>query len=515
MKNFKKFLREYRMSFTLAEVVIVMAILSIMMVAFAPVVTKKTSSTNDAFKTFVRTAGNYGIYYGTKKDTKPVAIGTTYTRSSIWGSAYPKLFLVGTTDHLATADAKLTPQIAFITGNKGNNLEYAAGQLIVTGGLKDTLDISEGASYGGGGAVTHNMPSYWLTLPAFATDTNSEYGIPGDYDKNISVILGGNPSKQYKYDIGTKGMTIVGGNACPNVPEDGKAGLTCIGAGAGSNFNSSTVTLDSLGDNPIFIGKNAGAGYKYAMTSALLNNSKYKTNAVFIGDGTQDISIHSIFFGSKSLGNILCDYVNGTYTSDSLDRMICQDIRIGAYNNFTVIDDKADLAYSGDNIKLAYDTTATETLIPSDERLKNVGQPFTAGLEAINKINPVNFTYKRDENKFPHVGVIAQALAPVFPNAINTNKDGYFYIRTEDMFYAAINAIKELYQMYLAHDKKLQQLTERTAVLEQQNKELQELYTDLAKRVEKLDKKKAKDVNFTPMPVYDEAEDVKPENVEE
>ena len=464
--NFKKFLRNHR-AFTLAEVVVVMAILSIMMVAFAPVVTKKTSSTGDTFRTFVRTPGNYGVYYGTTNDTKPVVIGATNTRS-LAGDATPKLFLVATTDKSSDASAKLTPQIAFITGNKGNNLEWATGQLIVTGGLENESDIGQSAT--NNNLITNMLPSYLLMQPAFA-DVNTQYGDPSD--KGISVILGGKVNGQYSYNVGKKQMTIVGGNACEGADIDGVTGLTCIGAdaarGASTIDTNATIigkdaakSISNIPAGAVFIGYNAGSGISTV------------ANGIYIGNTSESITADNIYFGNTTLAALI----------------------------------NTALA-SAEHIQLAFDITANNGFIPSDERLKNVGKPFTAGLDEINKINPVNFTYKRDKNKFPHVGVIAQALSPIFPNAISINKDGYFYIRTEDMFYAAINAIKELYQMYLAHDKKIQQLEERSAALEQQNKELQVLYLDLAKRLDKLDKKKSKDIGFTQVPVFDEIEEPK------
>ena len=55
-----------------------------------------------------------------------------------------------------------------------------------------------------------------------------------------------------------------------------------------------------------------------------------------------------------------------------------------------------------------------------------------------------HYTYKKDETKTPHVGVIAQDLQKVFPNAISKDADGYLMIRLEDMFYAVVNAVREL-----------------------------------------------------------------------
>ena len=81
---------------------------------------------------------------------------------------------------------------------------------------------------------------------------------------------------------------------------------------------------------------------------------------------------------------------------------------------------------------------------PSDRRIKNIGDKFTAGVNELSKLDFFHYTFKTDEAKTPHVGVIAQDLQKVFPDAVTKGDDGFLRIRWEDMFYAAINAIKEL-----------------------------------------------------------------------
>ncbi len=92
--------------------------------------------------------------------------------------------------------------------------------------------------------------------------------------------------------------------------------------------------------------------------------------------------------------------------------------------------------------------------IPSDRRLKNVGDKYEYGLDKVFKIQPYNYTFKKDKNKSPRVGVMAQDLQKIFPDAVEKDDNsGYLYIRTEDMFYAMINSIKQL-------DKIVQKITE-------------------------------------------------------
>ena len=105
-------------------------------------------------------------------------------------------------------------------------------------------------------------------------------------------------------------------------------------------------------------------------------------------------------------------------------------------------------------------------IILSDRRLKYVGKEFTSGLDKIRQLKVFNYTFKKDEKKTPHVGVIAQDLQKVFPDAVKKGADGFLQIRFEDMFYAVINAIKELDAKVAAQDKKIKELEARIERLE-------------------------------------------------
>ena len=114
--------------------------------------------------------------------------------------------------------------------------------------------------------------------------------------------------------------------------------------------------------------------------------------------------------------------------------------------------------------------------IQSDARLKNIAGDNTAGLAEINKIEVKNYTYKKDEKKTPHVGVIAQQLQKIFPNAVTKGDDGYLRIRTEDIFYAMVNSIKELCAKLQDLTAKVVGLDKRITELEAQNKMLQTIF---------------------------------------
>ena len=114
----------------------------------------------------------------------------------------------------------------------------------------------------------------------------------------------------------------------------------------------------------------------------------------------------------------------------------------------------------------------------SDRRLKNVGKPFVGGLEQIKKLEIFNYTFKQDKTNTPQVGVMAQDLQKVFPNSVFKGDDGFFRIKMDEMFYAIINAIKEL-------DAKVTYLMDR----EKKINELQNQVNTLEKRLTALEKK--------------------------
>lgn len=87
---------------------------------------------------------------------------------------------------------------------------------------------------------------------------------------------------------------------------------------------------------------------------------------------------------------------------------------------------------------------SNEITVNSDKRLKNIKGESKSGLEQIRKLKVYDYTLKSDKKKKSRVGIIAQDLQKIFPNAVTKEFDGFLAIRQEDMFYAMINSIKQL-----------------------------------------------------------------------
>ena len=124
----------------------------------------------------------------------------------------------------------------------------------------------------------------------------------------------------------------------------------------------------------------------------------------------------------------------------------------------------------------------------SDARLKNIGAKFTPSYDELLKLAIYNYSYKTEGKKPTRVGVIAQDLKKIFPNAVSKDQNGYLKIRWDEMFYAMVNAIKDL-------NAKVQDLvakveTNKTKInnLKADNKKLEQKLDDLAKEIAKLEK---------------------------
>jgi Chaperone of endosialidase len=84
----------------------------------------------------------------------------------------------------------------------------------------------------------------------------------------------------------------------------------------------------------------------------------------------------------------------------------------------------------------------------SDGRLKTVNGGFTPGLSQVMKINPIHYRYKPDNamgirDTDEHIGVVAQDVQKVIPEAVTENSKGYMLVNNDPIIWTMLNAIKE------------------------------------------------------------------------
>ncbi|MGD8500511.1 MAG: tail fiber domain-containing protein, partial [Phycisphaerales bacterium] len=85
----------------------------------------------------------------------------------------------------------------------------------------------------------------------------------------------------------------------------------------------------------------------------------------------------------------------------------------------------------------------------SDARLKDIRGDYEAGLSEVCQLAPVRYSYKPDNDQdLPadgeSVGVVAQQVQEVLPEAVEGNADGCLMVNNDPIIWAMVNAVKEL-----------------------------------------------------------------------
>ena len=119
---------------------------------------------------------------------------------------------------------------------------------------------------------------------------------------------------------------------------------------------------------------------------------------------------------------------------------------------------------------------ATSWANASDIRLKDKTGDITNALTDIAKIEPIKFTWKADAEKTPHVGVSAQSIENVVPEAVSKLKDKlleekgddteYLQVRYTELIPLCIAAIKEAKTKIETLETEVNTLKTKVAALE-------------------------------------------------
>jgi len=101
--------------------------------------------------------------------------------------------------------------------------------------------------------------------------------------------------------------------------------------------------------------------------------------------------------------------------------------------------------------------TTTALVETSAQRYKEDIKPLESQLEKVNKLNPVNFTWK--ENKKEDVGFIAEEMQEIFPELVSESADG----QVEGIQYSKLTAV--LVKALQEQQKQINDLKEEIFIL--------------------------------------------------
>jgi hypothetical protein len=271
--------------------------------------------------------------------------------------------------------------------------------------------------------------------------------------------------------------------------------------------------------------QNTASGYS-ALTSSTTGNYNTASGGSALGSNTT---------GSNNVG---VGYLAGV-TADHSGGAGSNDIAVGAYTEFgtgsitnaTAIGANAEVTESNTmvlgciagvnncqtSVSVGIGTTTPDNLLSvngsadkpgggswgtySDGRLKTVNGSFDSGLNQVMKLHPIRYRYKPDNalsirDADEHVGVVAQEVQRVIPEAVTENGKGYLLVNNDPIIWSMVNAIKEQ-QREIERQQKL--LLAQSAVNEEQQKllraqgsELRRLQAEVRETRKTLDRVKAR-----------------------
>lgn len=602
MRNYKR----NKSAYTIAEVMIVLLILTVIFAAFAPIITKRKlssyKSSNAIWNKYNETKG-FDAYFdpSNTKNTGTAFFGVKPDSHGSVTSTLTPLSRVVIRSGPVTSGNKLQRQIQFRFGRLAGNADEKkygkfAGtwlmdrQNVLLGGAYPNIDntpdnieardnvaigyqsmnalknaqgntalglsaLSENISGKYNTAIGYNAgsalhESYNTYIGAGAGEKasgsrNTAVGYQAGYENSgsVNVFVGANAGRtgsgsynvgigydalrsvsgDYNVAIGTGALknlttgsynTAIGYNACQYVTTGSHK--TCIGYNSGPGANTQTSYMSATGswsrgqtvsdylgsktDNleRTYIG---GRPYNYGgdavmeihnvggTNSNLINNPGVKSNTTTVINGNLIVRGRAMM----TIGSKLWSFVEVDPKGSSAEHSM------GYYSNNNV---GTILAGNQQDYTVCYDTKVNTGILPvklkggvcldstsSDRRLKNIGTRNLAGLKELNQLKIYDYTFKNDKSKHSQIGVMAQDLQKVFPNSVFEGPDGYLRIRWDEMFFASINAIKELDRKIVSLVNRATKVETQIAKLEQENISLKTQVDALSVRVEKLKNK--------------------------
>jgi hypothetical protein len=121
------------------------------------------------------------------------------------------------------------------------------------------------------------------------------------------------------------------------------------------------------------------------------------------------------------------------------------------------------------NLTPAGNVTADAFLYSSDRRLKSDITAMTGGLAKLDALNPVSFRFTSDPSKTIHLGLIAQDVRKVYPEAVHADDKGFLKLDYPALVGPIIDMLKELKAMVLGDHAEIVRLKAENEALKASN----------------------------------------------
>ena len=552
-------------AFSLMEMMVVMLVVAVVMALSAPMITKKSAASGvgggGASLMTSMVGGNVGFNL-TESNSRGLIIGgketetqtmNTYMKShqGTSGQEVPRLSINGKS--LGT-DSEL-PQIGFMYGGTATGVMMMASSnrmYIGNGANVAKEDIQNAIAIGGGARATGNnsvslgkRASAGANSVAIGDTAQASGGIAigakqGDDDKTVAsggIAIGANTKAGSGFALGH------GANA--------KGSCDLLGTGASCDSSANEIERSAIKIARTNVLLNGGNKVRVTASNELnltASNTLYmkgtKTTTLYGSEGVTvqapttyrvtlssnahvvnyitapNASFSNSLYGNRisantiSANTISAKYVSSNNISDMSNTIRDHGNSLRSHSNSLSSHSQSISSLSSRISSLSSSISSLSSRISakkscscssnktSDIRLKDVIGENLDAMDKIERLKVYNFTFKNDEDKVKHVGVMAQDLMKIFPDAVTKDDEGYFVIRHEDIFYAMVNALKEINArvVKIAEDvtanlkaisENKAQIVELQTRVDKQDKQIKELQAEVAE-LKKLVKKLAK-----------------------
>ena len=274
----------------------------------------------------------------------------------------------------------------------------------------------------------------------FSTAVAANYGNIGSEAVDLSYSGYSSSTKgatgDYSIAMG-EGTTASGNNSTAIGALTNASGAASTAMGEGTT--ASGIYSTAMGDIT------TASGFASTAIGALTNASgKYSTA---MGDITTASGAASTAMGSRTTASDYASLSIGRY--NSVNSTVTAGGNATTFNaanaafvvgNGTASNAKSDafVVYFNGNATLSGDLT-----INSDERLKDNIQPLGSTLDKLHQIEGKTYSFKKDEEHTPKIGVLAQEVQLVFPELVTEGADGILSVNYQGLVPVLINAINE------------------------------------------------------------------------
>ena len=420
----KDFVREQKKGFSLMELMVVLLIVAIIAAASAPMVSRKLA--RDAAQgdsPWVFTGTSNSIAYNMAGDNNSTAIiGTNRLPAAVNAANRPKLYIEsngnesqigfgrrGVNNMLSlTMDTQnnrvgfsnaVIPNQSVVFGIAENNQTQIGGIRNISIGNRNNLTGSNGNNIIIGHSSDAINNSSDNVIIGSDTHINGQTRAVAVVSRDGGIIFTpGSNSVSVGADAMARGLgTIAIGSYARDGGDTTKSGIA-IGVNAFVSENTENAIAIGSGaiamhQNSIAIGSQARTKYNNQIVLGTANTNVYIPGNLIVANGIAAYELgvkKHVLSGSYMYSNCNFSSINGGRSSR--------------------VDEEA-----GKSANVYMDALTLYSSFVSDRRLKNVGEKFTGGLDKIKKLEVFNYTFKKDEAKTPHVGVIAQVLKKSIP----------------------------------------------------------------------------------------------------